>query len=154
MQNLTQEKYWELFQKIPEELRETIASEKTAENIFNVCVANDLDLPQITGVARYTGRVLLGILLPEDFQKTIEENLHLEKDAAKNISSEIYRFVFYPVKTTLEGFLNKKEEPGKIDPGKKVAKTESILKEKKVEQKIPEPNVVSGAKDTYREPVE
>jgi len=97
------EKFWDLYKKLPEELREAIWSEKTTDDIYDICQRNDIKDNQIVSeIIRIVGQVLLGVLPPEDFQETLEKELKLEKDLAKKVSQEINRFIFYPVKASLE----------------------------------------------------
>ncbi|UZE93379.1 MAG: hypothetical protein IB617_00925 [Candidatus Nealsonbacteria bacterium] len=102
IKELTQKEYWELFQKLPDELKTQTLSEETAKNIFDICQRNDVNVEEISKVASYVGQVLLGILPPDEFQEAIEKEVKLEKEIAKKVAQEIYRFVFYPVKSSLE----------------------------------------------------
>ena len=98
----TKEQLWKLYEKLPKELQEAVFSEETANNIDDICTRNGIEDNRISEIARYTGRVLMGVLPPEDFQETLEKELKLEKDLAKKVSQEINRFIFYPVKASLE----------------------------------------------------
>jgi len=98
----TKEQLWKLYEKLPEELKEAVFAEETANNIDDICTRNGIEDNRISEIARYTGRVLIGVLPPEDFQETLEKELKLEKDLAKKVSQEINRFIFYPVKASLE----------------------------------------------------
>jgi len=98
----TKEQLWKLYEKLPEELKEAVFAEETANNIDDICTRNGIEDNRISEIARYTGRVLMGVLPPEDFQETLEKELKLEKDLAKKVSQEINRFIFYPVKASLE----------------------------------------------------
>ena len=100
MVKITQKQYWKLFQKLPEELKEQMMSEETADNIFDVCNRNGIE--QIPVISSSVGDVLVGILPPDNFQKAIEEKLEISKEVAKKVAQEIYRFIFYPVKADLE----------------------------------------------------
>ena len=39
---------------------------------------------------------------PDDFQEALEKEVGIEVEIAKRVATEIYRFVFYPVKVSLE----------------------------------------------------
>jgi len=122
---------------ILDELKEAIFSEETVENIFNICSRNGVEDERISKVAKYVGRVLLGLLPPDEFQETLERELKLEREKAKRISQEIYRFIFYPVKSSLEELYKIKigAPPPKITPP--------------TEKPITPPK-----RDIYREPIE
>ena len=118
----SQEQLWKLFEKLPKELREAVFSEETANNIYDICTRNGIEDNRISEVARYTGRVLLGILPPEDFQKTIEEELELNKETAKIVAHEINCFIFAPIKENLVELYNTEEGIA--------SETQTVLKKK------------------------
>ena len=130
----------EALRKAPQELKETIFSEETAESIGEVCDKNRVEEEKISEVARYTGRVLVGLLPPAEFQETLERELKLKKEKAKKVSQEINRFVFYPVKSSLE-------ELYKIEITPPAKPTKITLPS---EEKAPVPS----KEDVYREPIE
>jgi len=134
----TQEQFWKLYEKLPQELRDAIFSEETSKNIWEICERNNIK--EISKIGKYTGRVLLGILPPDEFQETLEKELKLKKDLAKKVAREINRFIFYPVKTSLEEIYKIPVVPPPA--GLKVA---PAPKEK---------SVTPPEKDIYREPIE
>ena len=134
------EQLWKLYEALPNDLKDAIFSEKTAEAIHNVCQINGLE-KETTLVAKYTGYVLLGLLTPDDFQKTLLEELKLKECLAKKVALEISRFVFFPVKGSLEALY-------KIEIEKPIA----AAKEAAPEEKPATPQ--RRGKDIYREPTE
>ena len=149
----SKEQLWKLYEKIPQELKEAIFSEDTAESIWEICSRNGIEDERISEIARYTGRVLLGILPPADFQETLEKELKLGKEVAKKVSQEINRFIFYPVKPALEQLYQIGIAPSEeIEeaPSRVSAKEEKTEISEKKEEKPETP----PRKDTYREPVE
>jgi len=138
MLKYTPEQFWKLYEKLPEELKEAVFSEETAETIWDICERNEVE--KISEVAEYVGQVLLGVLPPEDFQETLEKELKLEKDLAKKVSQEINRFIFYPVKASLEELYKIEIAP----PAKPTGITPPP------EEKPPVP----PGEDIYREPIE
>jgi len=134
----TREEFWKLYEKLPQELKGALFAEETGNNIYEVCKRNGVEnnLDQIVG---YVGQVLVGVLPPDDFQATLEKEVKLKKDTAKKVAREINRFIFYPVKSSLEELYKIEIAP----PAKpKVAPPP--------EEKPPAP----PAKDIYREPIE
>lgn len=128
----TREQLWKLFEKLPEELKEAIFSEETANNIWNICERNTIK--EVSKVAKLVGDVLLGLLPPGDFQESLEKELKLEKEVAKKLSFETNRYIFRSVKETLRS-LYEEEKPKKEEVPEK-------------EEKKPK------KKDIYREPIE
>jgi hypothetical protein len=98
----SKEELWKLYEKLPQELKEAIFSEETAEDIWNICERNGIEDERVSGVARYTGRVLMGLIPPDEFQENLEKELKLKKSQAKKLAQEINRFIFFPVKASLE----------------------------------------------------
>lgn len=97
----TREQFWKLYKKLPQELKDVIFAEETGNDINSICKKNGI-LKNLKQIVEFVGQVLIGILPPDEFQKTIEEELGLKKDIAKKVTQEINRFVFYPVKRSLE----------------------------------------------------
>ena len=134
------EQLWPLYEKLPEELKEAIFSEKTADNIFNTCERNGIGEEQMGEIARYTGYVLLGVLLPSKFQETLEKEVKLDPEKAEKIALEIARFIFLPVKESLHTL-----SPEEIIVPKEAPEV--------ISKAVPLPK--KGKKpDIYREPIE
>ncbi|MFH1509577.1 MAG: hypothetical protein ABID67_00290 [Candidatus Nealsonbacteria bacterium] len=145
--NYTKEQFRKIFNALPEELKETVISGETAEDIFNVCTDEDLKYEQISEVARYAGRVLMGLIPPESFQETLEKELKIKKETAKEIARKINRFIFYPVKELINSInkISNTVEKKEI-PGKEVKKEENRNVEKE--------NIITTNPDSYREEIE
>jgi hypothetical protein len=98
----TKEELWKIIEKLPDELKEAVFSEKTAEDIFNICTRNGIEDERMSKVAKYVGRVLMGLLPPSEFEETLEKEVGIEKEVAKGIKREVEMLIFYPVRTRLE----------------------------------------------------
>ncbi len=130
----SQEQLWKLYETLPEDLKDAIFSVDTANSIYETCKRSNLE-EKVSQVAKHTGYVLLGLLSPDEFAETLKKEMDLNADIAKKVSQEITRFVFYPLRTTLE----------------------ELYKTKIEQTKKPEPTETSKeilGKDVYREPVE
>jgi hypothetical protein len=136
----TKEELWKIIEKLPDELKEVIFSEKTAEDIFNICTRNRIEDERMSKVAKYVGRVLMGLLPPSEFENTLEKEVGIEKEAAKNIRREVEIIIFYPVRKQLEEIYKIE-----ISPPTKPKITPPPTFEKK-----PTP----PKRDIYREPIE
>jgi len=135
----TPEQFWKLYEKLPQELKDALFAEETGNNIYDVCKRNKI-LENLDQIVEYVGQVLVGVLPPEEFQETLEKELKLEKDVVKNVAREINRFIFYPVKSSLEELYKIEIAP----PAKPTGITPPP------EEK---PSAPPG-KDVYREPIE
>jgi hypothetical protein len=98
----TKEELWKIIEKLPDELKEAVFSEKTAEDIFNICTRNGIEDERMSKVAKYVGRVLMGLLPPSEFEETLEKEVGIEKEVAKGVRREVEMLIFYPVRTRLE----------------------------------------------------
>jgi len=146
-EELTQEQYWQIFKKLPEELQKHILSEETAKNIYDICLRNGID-DMASEVADIVSRVLFGLLPIEEFQKTLEKELELDPEVAKKIYLEIFRFIFYPVKTNLEELYKIEMAPIAGTPVKPPPREKrEKIKEEKAEER-------PKREDIYREPIE
>lgn len=141
----TKDELWKLYDKLPQELKELVFANETAEHIANICERFLVPQELVPKVATETGNVLLGLLTPEEFQKNLVKDIGLKKDVAQGVAREINRFIFYPVKPALEQ-LHKME----IEVSAKVVTPEPPL-EPEVSL---EPRDENKGEDTYREPIE
>ncbi len=60
------EQLQEIYETLPDNLKEALFSEKNADDVHNVCVENGLE-EKYTEVAKYLSYVLCGLLSPDDF---------------------------------------------------------------------------------------
>jgi len=141
----SKEQIWKLYEKLPPELKEAIFSEDTADNVWDICSRNGIEDERISEVARYTGRVLMGLLPPDELPETLEKELKVDKGMAKKISQEINRFILYPVKTSLEELYKIEIAPIAGTPVKPPSRKKIEGEELKEKPK---------REDVYREPVE
>jgi len=145
-QKYSKQEFWDIYENLPEELQETIFSEKTAEYINTVCEKQEIEPEKISEVARFTGRVLMGLLKPEEFKQLMQEDLDLSKEKAENVFRGISRLVFMPHRQTLEA-LHGIEISSLPKP-----ETPSGETEEKISPKREAPDKKPG-KDRYREPI-
>jgi len=138
----TPEQFWKLYEKLPQELKDALFAEETGDNIHDICERNGV-LENLDQVVDYVGRVLVGLLPPDDLQETLERELEIDKERAKKIGQEINRFIFYPVKAYLEELYKIEMVP--------IAGTPAKPPVKKVEEKAEER---PKREDIYREPIE
>ncbi len=148
MPGYTPEQLDQIYQKLPDELQEAIFSVETADAINNACLSQDVTDERGNKVAELAGQVLMGILLPEEFQKSLEKEGGVKKDAAMNIARDITRFVFFPVKESIrqlhaitEGTSSAPPQTKKVTPVPEAPEKEALASTPKKE-------------DTYRESFE
>ena len=139
----TKEELWKLYEKLPQELKEAVFSNENAENILQICNRNGVNDDRISEITKYIGRVLMGVLPPDELRETLEKKLKLDKEMAKRISQEINRFIFYPVKANLEELYKIEIAPIAGTPVKPPSR-------RKITEELEEK---PRKKDIYREPV-
>lgn len=145
MPNYPKEQLWQLYKNLPKDLQEATFSKEVAQNINEICTKNGIiDEDAILKVAKNVGYVFLGLLPPNEFSYILEKELELGKSKAELIAAEITRFVFLPVRNSLEA-LYKMELSLSIKPGSVTAT--SPLKPSSPEER-------QKKQDVYRELIE
>ena len=137
MPDYPKDQIWEIYENLPQDLKEAVFSERTAEYIQSACENNGIeDLAEVSKVAKIVGQVLMGIIPPHELQPSIERELGIKPEKAKKMRFEIYRFVLFPVKKSLSELYEEEILPvaGEITP--------------------PPPREKAREKDTYRESIE
>ena len=116
-QQYDKEKLWGLYNELPEELKSAIFSEKTATDIWDICVKNEVKKSNVSDIAQLVGQVFLGLIPPKDLDKEIKKTLGLNQEKSKKISQEIERFILFSVKNSLAELYGIEYSPG--EPKKK-----------------------------------
>ena len=147
LEDFPKEKLQEIYESMPQDLKEALFSQEISDTINDICLENNLEEKQISKIVEYVGYVFLGLLSPNDFEKTTKEKLIIKDDLAQKISRQITRLVFFPLKTSLELIYKIKIELPKEVIEEKLPAEEEPPKEEKISSG-------KGGKDTYREPIE
>lgn len=142
----TKEQLWKLYEKLPGELRESFSSAETGDTIWNVCERNNIN--EVSKVAKLVGNVLLGILPPSEFQKTLETELKLVPAVAKKVYQEIFRQIFYPAQIELSKLYPTEAMPTATIPTPVPPKAATKQGKATPSQEKP---TEEKAEDTYRE---
>jgi len=161
LKEYTQEQFWKLYEKLPKDLQDAIFSEETANNIYTVCDRYEID--EIPKVAKIVGFILLGVLPPDELYENLVKELYIDPVVAKKVAQELIRFIFYPVRKSLEelyGIAVKKsleeiEEQITTQKKKKPVSTATSKTSPTVTSRTkPKTTSKKNKKDLYREPVE
>lgn len=137
---------WGLFNELPDDLKDAIFSEDTADSISSICQRYRVEDKKISKISELVGNSLMGLLPPDELQISLEKEVNLDPKTAKKVSQEINRFIFYPVKEILSSFYEIEFVPG----GKIIELTPERKKKKKIELAEKKPST----EDVYREPIE
>ena len=133
MEKISQNKLWAIYETLPDNLKDAIFSEDTADAIWNICKLHDVDRP--SDIAKIVGRVLMGLLPTKMLIETLEDELALDEDIAKKVGMEIEHFIFNAIKNELDVLYEESEN----------------IKEEKIE--IEKKSAHQKKLDTYRESV-
>ena len=139
---MDQKQFFKLYNKLPEEVQKAIDSSELRTDLDNVCDKYDV-VSDFHHLRKCIEGVLLGLTPPNEFEEIIQKEIGLDKEKARNVTREINRFIFYPIKSSLEDLYNMEIAP--------IAKMKVVLpvnKEEKIEKKKP------AKSDTYREPID
>ncbi|HOS88163.1 MAG TPA: hypothetical protein PL093_00475 [Candidatus Pacearchaeota archaeon] len=108
MQEYTKEFFWNVYKTLPEELKEAIFDENNNQIIYNICSQLGLNEEQASLVAKYTGRVLMGLLPMKDFGVTLELELNIDEGLANKIYQAIDSTIFKKLRLPLSRLAKQK----------------------------------------------
>jgi len=151
MPEYSQEQLWKLFETLPQELKDALLSEDTANTIREISQRHGIKEEELPRFAALVGDILMGLLPPEEFPKTLERELKIDEEKAEKISREVNRFILFPVKDSLAEFYKEI----RFAPGGRLIRTEA-REEKRVEEAKEETKKEERPPqaDIYREPIE
>ncbi len=139
MPDYPKEQLWELYKDLPKNLQNALFSSEIGDNIYEICERNEVEGKKTSEISKNIGYVFLGLLPPSNFQQVLKKEIGLIPKTAENVSVEIERFVFLPLRKNLEAIY---KETIKV---RKPKKEITPLKKKITPLK---------KKDEYREPTE
>jgi hypothetical protein len=131
MEEYTKEFFWDVYKTLPEDLKEAIFSERNNQIIYNACSSLGLDEDQTAAVAKYTGRVLMGLLPLKEFSVTLELELNIPEGLAEKIDREITLGIFKHLRVSL----TKMDEQKGIHPHIPKFYDDTFTEEKEPEKK-------------------
>jgi hypothetical protein len=142
--------------EIPQKLLDLIKAEDTALEITRICFENEIkDDAKIRGISYQTGRVLVGDLPPEDFEKDLAEKVKISSFLASKIAREISESIFYPVKGSLAALYGTELVSLEIASSSEAEEKAGMLEETNAYRESVEKKLESTKEnDTYREPIE
>jgi len=141
-QEYTKEFFWKTYEKLPEDLKEAVFSEKNNKLVEKICADIGLDEEKTSIVAKYTGRVLMGLLPLKEFPITMELELNVDEQTANKIARELNLAIFKYLRVSMDK-LHEGKEGHILKEDAKIKKDDIIKEEKKETDDSP--------KDPYRE---
>ncbi|MCK9393275.1 MAG: hypothetical protein WCX30_00970 [Candidatus Paceibacterota bacterium] len=100
-QEYSKDFFWDTYKKLPEDLKEALFSDKNNEVVGHICAQAGLDEEQTAGIAKFIGRVLMGLLPLSEFPIIIELELNIKQDLASQINRQVYISVFKHLRVSL-----------------------------------------------------
>ena len=108
----------EIFEKLPEQLKDAIVSVDNARIINGVGRKYGLHIDQIGGLAEETGYILLGVVHPTEFVSNLSKRLGIDRVVASQIASDINYQIFLKIREVLKDVQDKKkkDEAEEVEP--------------------------------------
>lgn len=110
MKNFTEEQIAQMYDNLPEDLKDVIFGMEMNEIVEKIGRENQLNIEQIGDLANETGMVMLGVTHPNEFIANLAERLEADKEKARAIAQEINEQIFKPVRDSLRKIHNMREE--------------------------------------------
>jgi hypothetical protein len=111
---LPDDKFRELYKKLPENLQDALFNPETNEKVKEICERNKIQELQ-TFMTNGIGDVYLGVMAPDDFFAALEKELE-GKTGIRQIKLEINNFLLFPYKASLEKIYNLQAPAAGIPP--------------------------------------
>ena len=109
MKNFTEEQIAQMYDNLPEDLKDVIFGLEMNEIVEKIGRENQLNIEQIGDLANETGMVMLGVTHPNEFIGNLADRLEIDKEKAMAIAQEINEQVFKKVRESLRKIHNMRE---------------------------------------------
>lgn len=106
----TKEYKKEIYDSLPEDLREAIMSIESAEKLQNIANTHSLMLDQASELGDETGLFMLGLTKQEDYVKNVSRRLSIPYEKAEKISMDINREILDAVRSSLQKIQSRKDD--------------------------------------------
>src|SRR3990167_5883199 len=109
MKNFTEEQIAQMYDNLPEDLKDAIFGLEMNEIVEKIGRENQLNIEQIGDLANETGMVMLGVTHPNEFIGNLTDRLEVDKEKARAIAQEINEQIFKKVRESLRKIHNMRE---------------------------------------------
>jgi len=106
MKQFTQEEIFKRYAELPQEVKDAIFAEATAEKMNEIGKKHGLLIDKIGNLAREAGYVMLGLEHPNDFVSNLVSTLEVPELKAREIASDINEAIFKPIRSHLMAATN------------------------------------------------
>ncbi len=93
--------FWQIYHKIPEDLKEALFSKETENLIENIYQKYQIKDGELSVLVDLINEVLTGGLSFNKFPSYLKEKTELSFELVEEISKEINRFLFFPLQDSL-----------------------------------------------------
>ncbi len=153
----TKEQKKELFQNLPDDVKEAVSSVETTDIIIELEKKYKLHIDQTGELSNEVLLLTLGVTSPQKFIDNLESRLRISRDVAAQITADVNEKIFRPVRESLMKIHRAKAEEGeeategdsKKEAEKLPVKTVDIVEEK-LSGTVVSPKKISTP-DPYRE---
>ena len=101
MKEFTEEQITQMYDNLPEDLKDVIFGLEMNEIVEKIGRENQLNIEQIGDLANETGMVMLGVTHPNEFIGNLADRLEVDKEKARAIAQEINEQIFKKVRESL-----------------------------------------------------
>ena len=109
MQNYTDQQISQMYDSLPEDLKDSIFSVDTTSVVNEIGRKYGLAIDKIGDLANETGMVMLGVTHPNEFIGNLADRLEVDKEKARAIAQEINEQIFKKVRESLRKIHNIRE---------------------------------------------
>ena len=110
MKNFTEEQIAQMYDNLPEDIKDAIFGLEMNEIVEKIGRENQLNIEQIGDLANETGMVMLGVTHPNEFIGNLADRLEVDKEKARVIAQEINEQIFKKVRDSIRKIHNMREE--------------------------------------------
>ena len=110
MKNFTEEQIAQMYDNLPEDIKDAIFGLEMNEIVEKIGRENQLNIEQIGDLANETGMVMLGVTHPNEFIGNLADRLEVDKEKARVIAQEINEQIFKKVRDSIRKIHNTREE--------------------------------------------
>lgn len=110
MKEYTQKELLDIYEKLPQEVKDAIFSIDSATMIQKIAKNYKLTVDKMGELADETGLVMLGLTHPRDYISNLSRRLEINKETAKKIAEEINTQIFSKIRESLKRIHNIREE--------------------------------------------
>lgn len=156
----TTEQFWQMYETLPEEIKNALWAPETGDNIAGIIEKNALD-EYHDDIVDLCSQVFVGVVLPQQLARELEK-LGIPTETAQMAAQQLNALVFYPAKLGLEKLhkqAGEKSEATQVEiPTPRHSDRDDYVVRTEPAETLTEPDIQAGGEqakeDPYREKAE